>query len=308
VIDITYKKSFWYFDENQMILENMGWGDGGKGDSVGRNAFTYICYPNESWLKDTILRCIKMRDDGYLQFYRYPAEGGNTMSRDHVGAIILALYINRDKEELKWVLDNIPWRLSRKYAQTIDFWIWHRALKYEKWRWWISQLFYLITILQFIFILPWNFLWRVVLCVRRKNPGDKYTWWNSWKRKFSKALYPHYALFLLAWQIRVLSDSWLKWLTQVLLRIESRNRVIDAVLGKNLKDNIYKPTLPFIWSRRIDSSDDIEIRYMSPEEYKYNDLNQAMLDYLYFGIDKIMLEYDDKIVQAIKNKKQIIQY
>ena len=89
MINKSYLPGFWYFDENGMLLER-DWSDG-KGDSVGRNAFAYICWPNETWLKDTILQCVKMGDDGFVQFYRYPGKGGDTMSRDHVGAILLAL-------------------------------------------------------------------------------------------------------------------------------------------------------------------------------------------------------------------------
>ena len=95
---------------------------------------------------------------------------------------------------------------------------------------------------------------------------------------------------------------------QLLLRIESGNRVIDAILGKRLDDNIYFPMTSFIWSRRLDTSDDILLRPLTESERKYNDLNQAMLDYLYFGIDKIMLEYDDQIIRAIKDNSAIIGY
>lgn len=302
-------KTFWYFDENQMILESLGWGDGGKGDSVGRNAFAYICYPNEGWLKDTILQCIKMGDDGYLQFYRYPNFGANTMSRDHVGAIILAFYINRDKEELKWVLDNIPWKLSRRHSQTIDFWIWHRALKYEKYRWWFSQILYLITILQFVLIIPWNFLIRNFLGIKKINleKDPKFITFVGWKKWIHKAIYPHYALFLLSWQIKVLSNSWLKKIVQLLLQIESGNEVINAVLGKKMAWKRWDYG-PFIWARRMDNVNDVIPIKLIPEQSKYNNLNQAMVDYLYYGIDVIMLEYDDKIIRAIKDKAQIIQY
>ena len=291
-----------------MILERVGWGDDGKGDSIGRNCFAYICFPNEKWLKETILQCIKHRDDGYLQFYRYPGKGGDTMSRDHVGSIILALYINRDPE-LNWILDNIPWKISRKYSQTIDFWLWHRALKYQKMKWFLSQIFYFLILIQFIFIIPWNFLIRSLAGIKKLNISDlQHEEIKGWRKIVANWAYPHYALYLLAWQVKVLNNSWFKKMIQLLLRIESGNRVIDAILGKRLDDNIYFPMTSFIWSRRLDTSDDILLRPLTESERKYNDLNQAMLDYLYFGIDKIMLEYDDQIIRAIKDNSAIIGY
>ena len=124
----------------------------------------------------------------------------------------------------------------------------------------------------------------------------------------NKICYPHFALFLLAWQVKVLPESIFKWILQKLLSIESRNIVIDAVLGKQIDKIKYIPTTSFIWSRRMDNFDDILLRKMSDEESAYNDLNRCMIDYLYFGIDRIMLESPHEIIRSIKNKNQIITY
>jgi hypothetical protein len=44
-----------------MILERLGYGEDGIGDSVGRNAFAYICWPDAAFLKESILQCIQAR-------------------------------------------------------------------------------------------------------------------------------------------------------------------------------------------------------------------------------------------------------
>ncbi len=259
------------------------------------------------------MQCVKMGDDGFIQFYRYPGKGGDTMSRDHVGAILLALYINRDTDELQWILNNLPWVISRKYNQTIDFWIWTKCLRNSKWKFYISQIFYILVLLQFVFILPWNNLVRLILGVKKydniKLPIFKKMF--GWKKKLSKSIYPQYALFLLAWQIKVCSNSWLKKATQWIVKLESGNIVIDAVLGSKINriDWLrFKPASSFIWAGRLDSLTEIDIHFLNKDESKYNDLNKGMLDYLYFKIDKIMLEYQDEVIQAIKNKEPIIQY
>lgn len=310
MIDKHYTKSFWYFDDNDILLERLGWSDG-KGDSAGRTAFAYICYPNESFLKDAILRCVKVRDDSYVQFYRYPDYGADTMSRDHVGAIILALYINRDFDELDFILDNLPWRLSRKYTQTIDFWLWSKTLFYrDKWHRWIwANSFILLTLVQFTLIVPWNFVIRTIIGAKKIDPTNfVYQKPAKWRRFLNKICYPQFALFLLAWQVKVLPKSIFKWLLQKLLSIESGNIVIDAVLGKKIDKIDYTPTTSFIWSRRLDNFDDILLRRMTDEESAHNDLNRCMIDYLYFGIDRIMLDSPDEIIRSIKTKNQIITY
>ena len=312
MLDPAYQKSFWYF-ENGMLMENLGWGDNGKGDAIGRNAFAYICWPNAFFLKESILKCIKLRDDGFIQIYRYPNWGGDTISRDHVGAIVVAFYINRDWEELDNVLNNLPWRLSRKYSQTVDFWLWHRSLKYRSF--WLAQIFYLINVLFFIFTIPWNFFVRKILRIKKiKNLEDaKFIHFpaKSWKWRLHKTLYRHFALFLLAWQIKILPKSWLKWLLQKLLLLESNNAVISAVLGRPItkeQRESFEPITSFIWSRRLDTADDILLRYMSDDESRFNDLNRGMLDYLYYRIDEIMLNFDDKIVDSIKNDDKIVKF
>lgn len=312
MLNPNYSRSFWYFDNEGMILERLGYGSDGIGDSVGRNAFAYICWPDAYYLKDSILRCIKMGDDGFLQFYRYPDHGADTMSRDHVGAIILAFYINRDKEELKWILDNLPWRISRKHSQTIDFWLWQKSVKWKSF--WLSQVFYILNIIFFSIVIPFNWIIRKIIGIKKINlDNPKFIKFQekSWKWYLWKTLYPHFALFLLSWQIKILPGSWLKWILQKLLLLESGNMVIDGVLGKKLSEETwksYKPTTSFIWARRIDNADDVQLRRMNETESEFNDLNRGMLDYLYFQIDRIMLEFDDGIVEKVKKKQEIIQY
>lgn len=313
MINVAYN-GFWRFDHNLILLEP--WEIDNSQDGIGRNAFAYICWPHLAFLKDTLLSCIKERDDTFLQFYRYPGKGADTMSRDHVGAIILAFYINRDEEELKWILDNLPWRLSRKYTQTIDFWLWQKSLKHKKFRFWISQLFFILNILMFFVILPLNWLIRKILRVKQYEIKDLNFPTNSkkfkkWERWLSKLIYPHFALFLLVWQIKILPNCFLKTLLQKMLLIESKNFVLDHLLGKEMSEedyNSFQPTTGFIWGA---SMDNLIETYMAPAndtEMKFNDLNQGMLDYLWFNTDKIIENSKNETFSRIKNGEQIIHY
>lgn len=286
-----------------------------QGDSVGRNAFMYIFHPDQTWLKDSIMQCVRQRDDTLIQCYRYPGLGADTMSRDHVSAIILALYINRDKEELKWVLDNLPWRLSRKYVQTVDFWLWQKALKHSSLKWWISQIFYLINIVLFLLILPWNFLLRTILSVKRTETKDtdpaiykeRSKMWRFWYN----LIYPHFAIYNLCWQIRTLSPSFLQLILIELVKLECRNFVLKAILGRKITDEEYQSYIPvsgFQWAGSSDNGGDRPGRKLVEPEYRFNDLTKSNLDYFYFGIDRIMFDGKDEIIKKIKLNQNIIFY
>lgn len=300
-----------------MLLENLPWDEsGGRGDSVGRNAFAYICWPNESKLKESILSCLKLRDDTYIQSYRYPNFGADTMSRDHLGAIILALYINRDREELRNLLDNLPFRISRKYSQTVDFWLWQKSIKFEGelvGRL-FADLFLVLNLLMFVFVVPYNALIRKILGIKKLKLTDFPIIPDNFagiRKVLLKTIYPQFALFLLGWQIKVMRNSPLKSVLQNLLLLDSGNVVLDAVLGKSLTQSDYDSYIPmtsFIWSRRLDSSDDVFISPMTPEQSKFNDLNLGMLDYFRLGIDVLMLYFPDEIIESIKSNDAIIRY
>lgn len=307
--------SFWQFDENQMCLEEgTEWS---KGDSVGRNAFFYIFHPNQLWLKETLLSCIKVRDDGYVQFYRYPDLGADNMSRDHVSAIILALYLNRDYDELKWILDNLPLQLSRRYWQTLDFYLWQKTLKAEiegkrTKRFILKELFLLLNLLMFIFVVPLNFLIRLVLGVKSIKPEDLeglelkvQPKWQKWA--YQKLIYPHFALYNLAWMIKSVKaeNGLLAWL----LRFEVKNFVLKAILGKPISKREYESYVPltsFQWAGTFDQFIEWKPRPLTETEQKVNDINKSNLDYLYFKVDELMSRFDPEIINKIKNNKPIL--
>ncbi len=312
VIDPNNRETFWRFDENLIALEEgTPWS---KGDSIGRNAFFYIFHPNVSWLKETLLSCVKLRDDGYIQFYRYPNEGAETMSRDHVSAIILALYLNRDYTELKWILDNLPLQLSRRYWQTLDFWLWQKTLKAEikgnniK-RFVLRESFFLLNFLMFLIVVPWNFLLLKVILQDRPlkidEPLENVPKWKRWI--YQKMVYPHFALYNLSWMIWSLKgqNSLLSWL----LRLDAFNPVIKAQLGKPLtkKDyESYQPLSCFHTSTRLSYLHDQRVRRLTEEESKENDICKSNLDYFYYGYSEIMQRFDAKIIEKIKSNQPII--
>lgn len=296
------------------------WGNRGMGDSVGNVAFEYICYPNQSWLKDSIMACIKQRDDTFIQFYRYPGWGADTMSRDHVAAIILALYINQDRPELKWILANLPFRISRKYVQTADFWLWQKSIQNKLNEKIIrgnilADLFFILNILMFSFIIPFNWLIRKILGIKML-PLEQLSGENlkGWRKKISRVIYPDFAFFTLCWQIRVMPDRFLKKILIGILKfgLWDNNFVLRYILtGEQItqeEKESFQPVSSGYWSRRFDSKLDYPVRYLSEEEYQFNDINLSLLDYCYRELDKVAIDLNPKIFQAIKNNQSPINY
>lgn len=284
-------------------------------DSLGRNAFFYIFYPDQLWLKETLLSCIKVRDDGYIQFYRYPPNiGADNQSRDHISAVILALYINRDWEELKNILDNLPLQLSRRYWQTLDFWLWQKSLKAiindEKVKFQIFRsLFYLLNLLLFIFVIPFSFILRLILNVKsiKTFPHTKrlIPKWKKWI--YEKLIYPYYALYNLSWMIwsLKLQNSVLSQLLS--LDLNAQNPVVKRLL---LNRKIPKSEFPiniFQWAGK-ETFFDRDVKRLTPEETKFNDLTKAQLDYHYYEIDEIIQRFNPEVINKIKNNNNLIFY
>ena len=321
MINQNYFQSFWAFDQNGMVLEN---GDiWTRGDSLGRVAFFYIFHPNCSFLKETIFKCIKQRDDGYIQFYRYLDDGAESQSRDHVSAVILALWFNHDHDELKWILDNLPLQLSRRYWQTLDFWLWQKSLKAllegEKVKYQIFRhLFLILNVLIFILTVPFNLIIKALTGVRSYDIGqisasgiEPEVKIKKWRRRlYQKLTYPTYALYNLAWMIKSLrlEDSILTSMLRLITKKD--NLVIKQLLTKakiiTEEEYLgYNPINTFQWAGEINNlSIDRHIRRLTPEEIKYNDLTKANLDYLYYDIDKL----NPRLIQEIKLNNSPIFY
>lgn len=320
MLNPMYKGSHFFWDENFMLRYDPFFSeDKGMGDSVGNTAYAYLLYPHQGWIKESVLSCIKQRDDTYIQFYRYPEFGANTVSRDHVAMIITAFYVNRDWDDLEFILENMPWRLSRKYTQTIDFWLWQKSILHiirNSWKRHVYiNLFYLLNIVIFLIQVPLNGIVRKLLGIKTIEVGEtqKSNLGTGFKRYVSKIIYPDFALFQLVWQVRVLPSNIFKKILQFILvfDVPSYNFVVKYLLtGKKISEeqrNSFKPHSSS-WSRRIDTQIDFPTRFLPEDQYRYNDLNIATLEYCYREIDKIMLDLNPINVALIKNNQNLIQY
>lgn len=287
---------FNFMDEKGMLMRrNFPWEnvkDNGKGDGLFRTGIASVVYKDKSLIKG-ILSCFKKiyLEDGtyYYQAYRYPYYKPETVSRDQISSALVGLYMNYDfltenqKELVEDIRSNLRWRLSDKFNQTIDFWLWHKSLGGNKL---FANMFCFLSIVLILFVIPWNKLLRLIAGFNpipvedfQSTPRHELTFVEN---LCERLLYPAYALFLWCWQIHTTPNNIFKPILKklMLVEVEKTNYVLKSLMGGKVdKESVdsFKSFAGFRWIRRLDKSDNSGIRLAKPEEVEFNDFNKDLL-------------------------------
>jgi hypothetical protein len=291
-----------YVDENNMMLHKditpLPDSNDGKGDALWRTSIAYIIYKRKE-LIGGITSCFKgitTEDNEYIQVYRYPEEGfEKTTSRDQIAAALIALCeVNTvdNLVSLHYLTQNLKWRISEKYTQTIDFNIWLEALKnmLQKKMFWVN-IYYILSIMMIIPIIFWNKFFRLIGNFKSKSQENFRSFptksLSLHRRIAAKVLYPTYAFFLWCWQIRVLPDNWYKFYLQKLMLIECEksNYVLRILLGEDASKfetefENYKSMRGLRWNARLDDSTNDGMRICTDKEILCNDIDKDLFKYL----------------------------
>lgn len=297
-----YKKSYYFVDDYNMVLtQNYEWdtnGINGKGDSIARTARGFFSWGDRNFI-DAIKSCWEKKETkkGYIyKGWRYPSKYEDTLSRDHTIWTVIALKLaNEPKDKLKDFVKHIPWRLSKRYTQTVDTWLWFRGVAGIKWA-------KVLWILLQLIIAPITVLWHKFAykmggfkeevsqdefkkVLNDEKPKNKVYW--------VKKLYPVYALHQKSWELRLIGDGpIIKLLRRIYLSATGKtNYVIRILLGddKNVseKDVIeYKSMVGERWSTSLEPYiNDRDLRINdNKEQIKYNQLDVDYLKKLYYSL------------------------
>ena len=268
-----------YRVDRNMLVNIKPWSDR-DGDALWRTAIGYICYAEFSlW--------VGMNDcfvpyKGYDQALRFPydqhtepelyAWAKDTVSRDQVCmAIAASRWGHTNIMELE---PNLRWRLSKKHSMTLDMWLWVNK-HYKSWL--------ALIILQFLFIVPWNKLWRPIY--RKAGTG-----WAG------KLIYPHYSLFITTFMLAIVPDQPLARLARKLIRqdVEDSNYVLRILLHDwpSLFDMLAYEATSFRWNRRLDEPSNV----YEPVDRKL-EYNNIDIDLLYAVIKWGYKNLPTKLVQ-----------
>lgn len=275
----------YYVDEygfmRQSSLNN--WEEDGRHDALFRTSLAYLIY-GEKRFHDAIMSCFIV-EDGKLKVYRHRDYGSDTVSRDQIAAALIALKFRGNFEDLRFILSHLKWKLSDRFKQTLDFYFWQKSLLCNKY---YANIFYIITYLFFLFVIPFNFVIRKIVGLKsvgqKEFTPDGFFKLPKWKQRLVKLMYPTFALFLLALQIKVAPLTYLKIFAQrlILLEVEHSNYFIRNILKcENTINKDYISMRGIRWNDRLDQSNDNGLRLMEKHEKGQYDFDRDLLNFSY---------------------------
>lgn len=247
----------------------------GGGDTIWKTAMAAITY-NDFKLWDSIdNNCI-----GYVEIFKvgikfwrspeYWKNGEDTVSRDQLTMFFVSTKLLFGRNYYL----NIKWRISKKYKQTLDFWMWKEALKSGVYGFLMNWLFQIVMIPFMILMMIWN--WLLLPFLNNVNLKDYKLTPRKDLNRLQKVLvdivYPPITLHLFAWQVYVLRWTPFKPILKAIIRLMSPDwNILIKLLtyGKVTVDDINAvPNYSsFIWQRWANVWNDCTLEILSEEEY-----------------------------------------
>lgn len=272
---------YFWDDEKEMMLVKpfKDWiQNNGEGDALWRTGIAYITNPIKKYKKG-ILRAFRKKDNGKYQACRCnPQIRENDVSRDQVILAWVSLYINEDISELKDLVKNTPFRLSKEFIQTITMWFWSRGLIGNKFAGFIGQI--LLSLELSIEILVNLLIKKLVkykeynqdeLDTMMKKPDPDNIWPEigeklryefldkKWKEFLWKSNFPGYGLHLAAWTNytgpKNIFNKYNNWLINI--DMSQYNLLLRLLTNQDVSDDeikAFKTMEEWVWSSRFDKA------------------------------------------------------
>ena len=249
-----------FFDPNTKMMSEHAWEwakkEGkmniGEGDALWRTGLAYITWKEEA-MKEGIIDCYRPFGGNYhfkkktYQAMRHTGRyGEDDVSRDQILMSLAALKVNGDLVELDEIASKLPYRLSRKFKMTPDFWAWTKTLTCTK------HIKLYVNICSFIQIFEKSLAFSVNFLIakicgfkRNKYTNSEYSSkihyalkekWNSFQKSAARAYYQGFAFHLACWQYYTLPQDYNPVLKRILRRImlaycEKENYLCRILLG-----------------------------------------------------------------------------
>lgn len=300
-----------YFDTdlNMLFQTPYGWQEDkdniGRGDAVLRTSRAYLTWGRPE-MKQGILSCFRkfnMQDYPNSKYWYQgarcnPRHGEDDMSRDQLSGAFYALLIRGDKEECLEIIRHTPFKISRRFIMSPDFWLWTKAVQGKKMAEVLWYLFYVVT-LPFTFL--WNGLVNLILGYKEINQKNyssaevaaKHSKYNKFQKMLDRSLYPAFASHHIGWYMECLPNSFLKRCVQKILmtQTEKGNYIERLLYGDKTvtqaEVDSYIPMTEYRWSSKLDGNDSAS-GTIPPvwdtdlvEKLKINQLDKDMLIWLW---------------------------
>ena len=256
-------------------------GDNGRGDSIARTVISALCYQNKVHeFSIPIWKSFKYFIHGdKWNPVRHPKDARTfDFSRDHTTWFVIWLRLFLPLQ-LSCSL-NIPFKISDKFNQSIDQYLWIRAI--AKHQWIYKFLYWAITSIWMRFTNRWNRLLRNLSGIKsvpyldfKATPENELTPKELFARKYSV---PSYSFDTLAFMIYCLDNGWFKNRLKKLMipLVENSNYLIRKLMNDKFTDielneiKYYSGMDGFRWNRRLDKTTDIELFPLSGPQPEYN--------------------------------------
>jgi len=256
-------------------------GDDGRGDSIARTVLAAICYKNQvNEFSKAIWKSFKYFIHGEKWYpVRHPEDQRTEdFSRDHTTWFVIWLRLFLPLQ-LSCSLD-IPFKISDKFNQSIDQYLWIRAIVKKKWIY--KFLHWAITSIWMRFTNRWNRLLRSQAGIKsvsyldfKATPESELSPDELTARKSSV---PSYSFDTLAFMIYCLDEGWYKKRLEKLMipLVEDSNYLIRKLMNDDFTDielneiESYTGMDCYRWARRMDKTTDIDLFPLSGPQPEYN--------------------------------------
>jgi hypothetical protein len=302
-LDLNYKDGQWVDEFGLMLGQNPSWnpnGDFGKGDCIGRTLDAYFAYDYEPFV-NAVKNCYEIKYDKkgmYVQGYRHPSYKGdeyNDLSRDHILNTLILMKESNNHVFLKFLSENLRWKISDRYKFTIDLWLWMKGIAGNKWA---MFAYYLIAVPMMFLTTLLNLLIFKLGGFGKEVHQDKFIAVSkeklSKKQLFLRGLkFPIYTLFQLAFMMYVSPDSLGKRLIKkiCLWQIDEQNFLLRLMFGGTVKSEdiySYKSMRGWRWSTYLNDLNDRDLYVITdPKQLKANVLDVDLLIKMYKKIKNI---------------------
>lgn len=284
----------------------------GKGDSIGRTFEAYYTYKDKRflesvkncWVKNIRLRgLLKNKTTYYYQGYRFPTHDDNDMSRDHLlNTVLIFIASGMSEKDLNEFVTHVPWKISKRYSQSLDLWLWMRAASGV---WWAKLLSPVIDIISLSLSVLFQKIFYKLASFSQEMSQDEFCAVKDFKRTkkmklFSSMLYPSYTITQNAWKIHYMKDSFSKRiLKSLLLKIANKHNYVVRLLlddpNMPTKEQVYsyKSMIGGRWDGILNPEiNDRDLHIISPDRYPSCDklLKSNVLD-----VDLVRSIYENKI-------------
>ena len=213
--------------------------------------------------------------------YRRHPEIETPISRDQIAMLLLKFWSEGETELIKMHSKNLKWDFGGIHKQTIDFWLWHRALARGS----RGVVFLSLVAVTHPVMLGWNWLLKKIGGFRTTRKGDighiitKRE--GKLQRRIAKLLYPAYAEYILVQQVLSMPETALRRMVERILLwgIERDNWYLRTLLGDmHVTDAHLFGYVPFEsneWNNRFDGT--VEMRRLLPEQINELEVGTIML-------------------------------